>query len=73
MSLRQLAYWDGGLESLQGLTCLSFVSVVCFQLEGSVIARSGKPTEYGVSECGRGTSYWRLMPTRAIEPRGEGR
>ena len=36
------------------------------------IARSGIPTECGVSECDRETSYWRSRPTRAIKPRGRG-
>jgi len=31
MGLRPLTYWDGGLETLQGLTCLSLVSVVYCQ------------------------------------------
>jgi hypothetical protein len=40
MGLRPLAYWDGGIESLQGLACLSLVSVACCQLEGSATGRS---------------------------------
>jgi len=32
----------------------------------SLIHRS--PTECGVSECGRRTSYKRFRPTRAVEP-----
>jgi len=43
MGLRPFVNWDGGLESLQGLECLSLVSVVsvvCCQLEGSATGLS---------------------------------
>jgi hypothetical protein len=47
--LLPLACWDCGFESQRGHGCLSFVSVVCCQLEVSVSARSlaqRSPTEW---------------------------
>jgi hypothetical protein len=35
VGLRPLAYWDCGFESRWGHGCLSLVSVVCCQVEGS--------------------------------------
>jgi hypothetical protein len=60
VGLRPLAYWDCGFESRLGHGCLSFVSVVCCQVEvsasgWSLVQRS--PTECGVSKvCDREAS-----------------
>ena len=57
--LRPFAYWDFGFESHWGHACLSFVSVVCYQVEVSalgwpLVQRS--PTDCGVYECDREVS-----------------
>ena len=72
MGLRLLVCWDCGFGSRQGQGCLSLVSVVCCKVEVFATGRSlvqWSPTEYGVSECDRGTSTRRKpRPTRAVEP-----
>jgi hypothetical protein len=58
VSLRPLACWDCGFESLRRHGCLP-VSVVCCQVEVSASGRSlahRSPTECGVSECDREAS-----------------
>jgi len=65
-----LAGWDCGYESHRGHGCLSHVSVVCCQVEVSVMSWSlvqGSPTDYGASFCvnwkhGSGSHgpYWAL-------------
>jgi hypothetical protein len=66
-----------GFESNRGQGCLSFVSVVCFQIEVSVSGRSlvrRSPTECGVSECDLGTSTVRMpRSTRSVETRKQQR
>jgi len=69
-ALRPLASRDCGFESRRRHGCLSVVSVVCCQV--GVLARDTSliqkiPTEYGVSECVRGTSYRWPEPKRAPE------
>ena len=71
MGLRQLVCSDCGFETSRGHGCLSLVSVVCCQVKVSAAGWSlvqKSPTECGVSECDRGTSYRRPRPTRAVEP-----
>ena len=58
-------------ESRRGHGCLSLVIVVCCQVDVSAMGRSlvqSSPTDCGVSECDRGTSYRRPKLTRAVEP-----
>jgi len=53
VSLRPLACWDCGCESCRGHGCLSVVSVVCCQVEVSVMSWSlvqTSPTKCGVSK-----------------------
>ena len=55
--------WDCGFESRRWHGCLSFVSVVCCQVEVSASGRSlvqRSPTECGVSECEQQPTkgYW---------------
>jgi len=67
------ACWDSGFESNRGQGCLSFVSVVCFEIEVSAMGRSlvrRSPTERGVSECDLETSTMRMSgSTRNVETR----
>jgi hypothetical protein len=60
-----------GSNSAGGHGCLSFVNVVCWQVEVSATGPSlvqRSPTECGVSECDRGTSQRRLKSNRVVEP-----
>ena len=72
MGLRPLACWDCGFESRQGHRCLSLLSVVCCQVEVSVIGQSliqRSPTECGASECDPETSTMgNPKPTWAFGP-----
>jgi len=59
LRLEPLASWDYGFESHLEYRCVSFVSVVCCDVEVSAMGRSlvqRSPAECGVSECDRGTS-----------------
>ena len=71
MGLWPLTCWDCGLESHWVHGCLSLVIVVCCKVDVSAMGRSlvqSSPTDCGVSECDRGTSYRRPKPTRVAEP-----
>jgi len=60
--MRPLACWNCGFESRREHGCLSFVSVVCCQVEVSASGCSlvqRIPTECGVSECDREASIMR--------------
>ena len=67
------ACWDCGFEPHRRHGSLSFVSVLCRQVEVSATGWSlvrKNPTGCGVSECNREASTKRtLWPTRVIEPR----
>ena len=69
MGLRPLDSWDCGFEYRQMHGCLSFVSVVCCQVEVSETGSSlvqRNPTDCGVSECEHEASLMRTtLPTRA--------
>jgi hypothetical protein len=73
--VRPLACWDCRFESRRGNGYLSFLSVVCCQVEVSATVRSlvqRNPTESVMSECDRETSTMRRpRPTKAHEPRNE--
>ena len=80
--LRPVACWNCGYEFRWKRGCLSFVSVVCCQVEASASTWSlvqRISTECGVTECDRETSKMkRLWPTRGFRatnrpiPRGAG-
>jgi hypothetical protein len=60
--LRPFAWWDSGFESRWGYGCLSFVSVVNYQVEVFATGWSRfrrSPAECGGSECNRETSTMR--------------
>ena len=59
VGLRPFAWWDSGFESRRGYGCLSFVSVVNYQVEVSATGWSlvqKSPTACGGSECDRESS-----------------
>jgi hypothetical protein len=59
VGLRPLACWDCVFEPCRRHGCLSLVSVVCCEIEVSVLDRSlvqRSPTDCGVSECDREAS-----------------
>jgi hypothetical protein len=71
VGVRPPACSDCGFESRGSMNvCLLWVMCVVRYREGSATGWSHvqrSPTECGVSECNRGTSYRRPRPTRAVE------
>jgi hypothetical protein len=69
MGLRPLACWDCGFESRWGHGCLSFVSVVCCQVE--VTATGRLPAKRSSTELSRfyleTSRMMRSRPTSAVE------
>jgi len=60
-----------GSNSTGNMDNLSLVSAVCCQVEVAATVRSlfqRGPTECGMSDGDRGTSWRRPRPTRAVEP-----
>jgi hypothetical protein len=55
MGVLPLAFWDFGFEIRGRHGCLSLASVVCCEIEVSVLSRRSL-TERGVSECDREAS-----------------
>ena len=75
-SARSLAYWDCGFETRRGYEYPSLVSVVCCQVEVSVLGWSlvqRSPAECGASECDREAPIMkRPCPTRSCRTKQRG-